>query len=106
MQATGGEVQDMEREKDPRVAGEGEKAGEDEENSLASSRAEAWERVDQAIPEEGGWEPMEGGKGGEDMCRCDQGSRLPPQHSKLKPEAWRRLSDANSQAQPGRWTGR
>ena len=76
MQATSGEVQDMERE---RVAGEGEEAGEDEENSLlASSRTESWEAVDQAMQESpmggGGWVPMEGVEG---MCRCDYGSRLP-----------------------------
>ena len=76
MQATSGEVQDMERE---RVAGEGEEAGEDEENSLlAGSRTESWEAVDQAMQESpkggGGWVPMEGVEG---MCRCDYGSRLP-----------------------------
>ena len=81
MQATGsGEVQDMERERDSRVAGEGEEAGEDEDNSLlASSRTEAWEQVNQAMqsPEEGGWAPMEEAEDVEDMCRCDHGSRLP-----------------------------
>ena len=70
----------MERERDPRVAGEGEEAGDDEENSLlASSRAEAWEGVDQAMqesPEE--WQPMDGAESVDDMCRCDQGSCLPP----------------------------